>query len=70
MPKHQTLLEKIERKKDEAVFLLRELTKLSGEDQVLRLHRTLVGKGRLVRLGYGVHHAVFNSVSLSVSRQT
>ncbi|WP_342709918.1 DUF6088 family protein [Bradyrhizobium sp. B124] len=59
MPKHQTLLKKIEqkiaRKKDEAVFLPREFTKLGGEDQVLRALRTLVSKGRLVRLGYGVY---------------
>ncbi|UPK27985.1 hypothetical protein [Bradyrhizobium sp. 195] len=55
MPKHQTSLEKIEkieRKKDEAVFLVREFTKLGGEDRVLRALRTLLAKGRLVQLGY------------------
>ncbi|MGY3079109.1 hypothetical protein ACVWZZ_005517 [Bradyrhizobium sp. LM6.10] len=39
MSKHQTSLEKIEkieRKKDEAVFLVCEFTKLGGEDQILR----------------------------------
>jgi hypothetical protein len=59
MPRHQTLLEKIERKierkKGEAVFLPREFMKLGGEDQVLRALRTLVGRGHLVRLGYGVY---------------
>ncbi|MGY3404220.1 hypothetical protein ACVWZV_000333 [Bradyrhizobium sp. GM5.1] len=51
MPKHQTSLEKIERKKDDAVFLVCEFTKLGGEDQALRALRTPLGKGRLVRLG-------------------
>ncbi|MGY4412540.1 hypothetical protein ACVWW4_004276 [Bradyrhizobium sp. LB7.1] len=53
MSKHQTSLEKIEkieRKKDEAVFLVCEFTKLGGEDQILRALRTALGKG--VRLGY------------------
>ncbi|MGY3371681.1 hypothetical protein ACVWZL_008806 [Bradyrhizobium sp. GM2.4] len=52
MPKHQTSLEKIERKKDDAVFLVCEFTKLGGEDQALRALRTPPGKGRLVRLGH------------------
>jgi len=59
MPRAQTLREKIERKIDRAknddVFLPREFMHLSGEDQVLRALRTLVKKGRLVRLGYGVY---------------
>lgn len=59
MPRRQTLPEKIEqridRKKGEDVFLTREFTKLGGEDQVLRALRTLVKRGRLVRLGYGVY---------------
>lgn len=59
MPKRRTLLQKIEqkiaRKKNETVFLPREFADLGGEDQVLRALRTLVGKGRLVRLGYGVY---------------
>jgi hypothetical protein len=59
MPQRQTLPEKIEqridRNKGEDVFLTREFMKLGGEDQVLRALRTLVKKGRLVRLGYGVY---------------
>lgn len=59
MPRRQTLPKRIEqridRKKGEDVFLTREFTKLGGEDQVLRALRTLVKKGRLVRLGYGVY---------------
>lgn len=59
MPRRQTLPERIEqridRKKGEDVFLTREFTKLGGEDQVLRALRTLVKRGRLVRLGYGVY---------------
>jgi hypothetical protein len=59
MPRPQTLPDKIEqridRKKGEDVFLTREFTKLGGEDQVLRALRTLVKRGRLVRLGYGVY---------------
>ena len=59
MPRRQTLPEKIEqridRKKGEDVFLTREFAKLGGEDQVLRALRTLVKRGRLVRLGYGVY---------------
>ncbi|WP_445219788.1 DUF6088 family protein [Bradyrhizobium sp. Pa8] len=59
MPKHQTLIEKIERKidrkKQDTAFLPREFMTLGGEDQVLRALRTLVDKGRLVRLGYGVY---------------
>lgn len=58
-PRRQTLPEKIEqridRKKGEDVFLTREFAKLGGEDQVLRALRTLVKRGRLVRLGYGVY---------------
>ena len=59
MPKQQTLIEKIERKidrkKEDTAFLPREFMTLGGEDQVLRALRTLVQKGRLVRLGYGVY---------------
>jgi hypothetical protein len=59
MSRHKTLREKIEqridRKKDDAVFLPREFVKLGGEDQVLRALRALVREGRLVRLGYGVY---------------
>jgi Family of unknown function (DUF6088) len=59
MPRAQTLREKIERKidrtKNNDVFLPREFMHLGGEDQVLRVLRTLVEKGRLVRLGYGVY---------------
>lgn len=58
MRSRKTLREKIEariaRKRDD-VFLPREFADLGGEDQVLRALRTLVGDGRLVRLGYGVY---------------
>jgi hypothetical protein len=37
------------------VFLPREFSDLSGEDQVLRALRQLVREKRLVRLGYGVY---------------
>ncbi|WP_039799104.1 hypothetical protein [Bradyrhizobium sp. WSM4349] len=47
MPKHQTSLEKIERKKDDVVFLVCEFTKLGGEDQALRALLTPLGKGLL-----------------------
>ncbi|HEY5048318.1 MAG TPA: DUF6088 family protein [Rhizomicrobium sp.] len=47
--------ERIARKKGDSVFLTREFTDLSDEDQVLRALRTLVREGRLVRLGYGVY---------------
>jgi hypothetical protein len=47
--------ERIARKKSDTVFLTREFTDLSDEDQVLRVLRTLVREGRLVRLGYGVY---------------
>jgi hypothetical protein len=68
MPRAQTLREKIERKidrtKNDDVFLPREFMHLGGEDQVLRALRTLVEKGRLVRLGYGVYgRAVVSGLS-------
>ena len=59
MPRRKTLRDKIEdriaRKKGDAVFLPREFSDLSGEDQVLRALRQLTEDGRLVRLGYGVY---------------
>ena len=59
MHRRRTLRTKIEeriaRKKGDTVFLTREFTDLSDEDQVLRVLRTLVREGRLVRLGYGVY---------------
>jgi hypothetical protein len=39
----------------EDIFLPREFRDLGGEDQVLRVLRTLVREKRLVRLGYGVY---------------
>ena len=45
---------RIARKRDD-VFLTREFRDLGGEDQVLRVLRTLVREKRLVRLGYGVY---------------
>ena len=59
MPRRRTLREKIEarieRKKDDSVFLTREFAGLGGEDQELRALRGLVRDGKLVRLGYGVY---------------
>jgi hypothetical protein len=59
MPRPKTLRERIEtriaRKREEDVFLTREFRDLGGEDQVLRVLRTLVREKRLVRLGYGVY---------------
>lgn len=59
MPRPKTLRDKIEnriaREAGDDVFLTREFTDLSGEDQVLRALRGLVQDGRLVRLGYGVY---------------
>jgi hypothetical protein len=55
----KTLRERVEtriaRKRGEDVFLTREFRDLGGEDQVLRVLRTLVREKRLVRLGYGVY---------------
>jgi len=54
---------RIARKRSD-VFLTREFADLGGEDQVLRVLRTLVRDGRLVRLGYGVYgRAVISSLS-------
>ena len=59
MRRPKTLRERIERriarKRGEDVFLPREFRDLGGEDQVLRVLRTLVREKRLVRLGYGVY---------------
>jgi Family of unknown function (DUF6088) len=59
MPRPKTLRGRIEyriaRKAGDSVFLTREFTDLSDEDQVLRALRALVRDGRLVRLGYGVY---------------
>jgi hypothetical protein len=58
MRQRKTLRERIEariaRKRDD-VFLPREFADLGGEDQVLRVLRSLVREGHLVRLGYGVY---------------
>ncbi len=59
MRQPKTLREKIEeriaRKRRDDVFLPREFRDLGGEDQVLRVLRSLVQEKRLVRLGYGVY---------------
>ena len=59
MRERMTLREKIEARiasrPGEDVFLPREFRDLGGEDQVLRVLRTLVQEKRLVRLGYGVY---------------
>ncbi len=44
----------IERSPD-SVFLPREFAAFGGEDQVLHAFRQLVGRGQLLRLGYGVY---------------
>ena len=51
----QRIEERIARKRREDVFLPREFRDLGGEDQVIRVLRTLVREKRLVRLGYGVY---------------
>jgi hypothetical protein len=51
----QRIEERIARKRGDDVFLTREFRDLGGEDQVLRVLRTLVREKRLVRLGYGVY---------------
>ena len=65
MPQQKTLRtrieERISRKRGEDVFLPREFRNLGGEDQVLRVLRTLVREKRLVRLGYGVYGRAFVS---------
>src|SRR5271155_4905230 len=68
MRRPKTLRERVEtriaRKRGEDVFLPREFRDLGGEDQVLRVLRTLVQEKRLVRLGYGVYgRAVVSSLS-------
>src|SRR5712692_268087 len=59
MRRRKTLRERIEariaRNKRDDVFLPREFAALGGEDQVLRVLRSLVREGQLVRLGYGVY---------------
>jgi hypothetical protein len=59
MRRPKTLRERIEtriaRKRGDDVFLPREFRDLGGEDQVLRVLRTLVREKSLVRLGYGVY---------------
>ena len=64
----KTLREKIEARiagrPGEDVFLPREFRDLGGDDQVLRVLRTLVQERRLVRLGYGVYgRAIVSSLS-------
>jgi len=65
MARRRTLRERIEtriaRKRGEDVFLPREFADLGGEDQVLRVLRSLVQEGRLVRLGYGVYGRAMTS---------
>ena len=65
MQKSRTLKQKIEyrmaRRTSDDVFLPREFTDLSGEDQVLRALRNLVKEGRLIRLGYGVYARAMRS---------
>ncbi len=64
MQDRKTLRDRVEtriaRKRDD-VFLTREFRDLGGEDQVLRVLRTLVRENRLLRLGYGVYGRAFVS---------
>ncbi len=58
MRRRGTLRERVEGRIDERrddVFLPREFRDLGGEDQVLRVLRSLTRDGQLVRLGYGVY---------------
>jgi hypothetical protein len=59
MREQRTLRERVEeriaRKRRDDVFLPREFRDLGGEDQVLRVLRSMVREKRLVRLGYGVY---------------
>ncbi|WP_273772450.1 conjugal transfer protein [Brucella intermedia] len=59
MHQAKTLKQKIKarvvRTKKTDVFLPRDFSDLSGEDQVLRALRSLVRDGSLLRLGYGVY---------------
>ncbi|MBF0461513.1 MAG: conjugal transfer protein [Magnetococcales bacterium] len=59
MQRRQTLMERVEarmaQQEADDVFLPREFADLGGGDQVLRVLRGMVQKGRLVRLGYGVY---------------
>jgi hypothetical protein len=59
MRQQNTLRERIEKriakKRRDDVFLPREFRDLGGEDQVLRVLRSMVRDQRLVRLGYGVY---------------
>jgi len=64
MRQRKTLRKRMEARiarKREDVFLPREFADLSGEDQVLRVLRSLVREGRLVRLGYGVYGRAIKS---------
>jgi hypothetical protein len=65
MQKSRTLKQKIEyrmaRKPSDDVFLPREFADLAGDDQILRVLRTLVKEGRLMRLGYGVYARAMRS---------
>ena len=67
MRREQTLRQKVTARiaeTQEDVFLTREFSDLSGEDQVLRALRELVRDGQLVRLGYGVYgRAVISRLS-------
>jgi hypothetical protein len=64
MRRQKTLREKVEariKNKQEDVFLPREFSDLSDEDQILRVLRNLVREGRLVKLGYGVYGRAIQS---------
>lgn len=51
----QKILSRVARTKKTDVFLPRDFADLSGEDQILRVLRSLVHDGALMRLGYGVY---------------
>jgi hypothetical protein len=51
----QKIKTRIDRTKKADVFVPRDFSDLSGEDQVLRALRSLIADGALLRLGYGVY---------------
>ena len=60
----EKIVARIARNKRDDVFLPREFADLGGGDQVLRVLRSLVREGHLVRLGYGVYgRAVVSQLS-------
>jgi hypothetical protein len=65
MRNRKTLRQRIERRmartQGDVVFLPREFKDLGGEDQVLRVFRSMVRDKQLLRLGYGVYGRAMKS---------